>query len=149
MVGSLTDRQRWKADMDIRWMFWHHQSRSENLGPDELEHLAVGDPDPTSDSGTANRYRRCRFEWTDTTSQTLILRWSCTREWGHQGQHVAGTGEWVTAVHPQPLRYRVATSHRIPAPTSNTPWPAPHAARPWVMVLRDRLTAGRPSQLPC
>jgi hypothetical protein len=31
----------------------------------------------------------------------LILPWACTRELDHQGQHLAGTGEWVAAVHPQ------------------------------------------------
>jgi hypothetical protein len=84
--------------MDVPWKFGHPQPRSERLSQDELEHVAVGDPDPTAQLGMANRYRRCRFEWTDTTAQTLILRWSCTRELGHQGQHVAGTGEWVAAV---------------------------------------------------
>ena len=64
---------------------------------DELERVAVGDPDPTSDPGTANGYQACRFEWSE-ISQTLNLLWCCTRELGHQGQHVAGTGECVAAV---------------------------------------------------
>ena len=42
--------------MDVRRKF-------ERLGQDELERVAVGDPDPTSDPGTANGYRTCRFEW--------------------------------------------------------------------------------------
>jgi hypothetical protein len=88
--------------MVIRWKFWHRQPRSGNLGPYELNHVAVGDLDPTSVSGTAaSGYRKCRFEWTDETSRALILPWSCTRELEHQGQHLAGTGEWVAAVHPQ------------------------------------------------
>ncbi len=96
--------------MNVHWKFRHRQSRSGSLGRDELEHVAVGDPDPTSDPGTANGYRACRFEWADETSQTLILPWSCTRELGHQGQHIAGTGEWVAAVHPQLLPTTTATS---------------------------------------
>ncbi|MGH3811715.1 MAG: hypothetical protein ACRDUV_04555 [Pseudonocardiaceae bacterium] len=75
-------------------------NRSGSLGHDELEHVTVGDPDPTADPGTATGYRTCQFEWADETSQTLSLLWCCTRERGHQGQHLAGTGEWVAAVHP-------------------------------------------------
>jgi hypothetical protein len=30
----------------------------------------------------------------------MTLLWCCTRELGHQGQHIAGTGEHVAAVHP-------------------------------------------------
>jgi hypothetical protein len=89
--------------MDVRWKFSTASREAGCLGQDELEHVAVGDPDPTSDPGTANGYRECGFEWADETSQTLILPWSCTRELGHQGQHIAGTGEWVVAVHPQLL----------------------------------------------
>lgn len=85
------------ADMDIR--FWHRQPRSGRLDQDELEYVAVGDPDPTAYLGTAKGYRKCSFEWTDEVSQTQIVIWRCTREWGHQGQHIAGTGEWVAAVH--------------------------------------------------
>jgi hypothetical protein len=62
--------------------------------------VAVGDPDPTADLGTAAQYRPCGFEWADETSPNLILSWSCTRELGHQGQHLAGTGERVAAVYP-------------------------------------------------
>jgi hypothetical protein len=87
---SLTDAPQWEADMDVRWKF-------RRLGHDELERVAVGDPDPTSDPGRANGYQACRFEWSE-ISQTLILLWCCTRELGHQGQHVAGTGECVAAV---------------------------------------------------
>jgi hypothetical protein len=96
--------------MDVQWKFWHRQPSSGSLGQDELEHVAVGDPDPTSDTGAANGYRTCRFEWADETSQTLILPWSCTRERGHRGQHLAGTGEGVGAVHPQLLPTATATS---------------------------------------
>ena len=81
----------------------NRQPGNGNLGQDELRHVAVGDPDPTPDPGTANGYQTCRFEWTDETSPTLTLPWSCTRELGHQGQHLAGTGKRVAAVHP-PLR---------------------------------------------
>jgi hypothetical protein len=88
------------TDMYVRWKFWHRQPRSGRLGQDEFAHVAVGDSDPTSDLGTASGYRKCRFEWADETSQTLILPWFCTRELGHQGQHIAGTGEMVAAVHP-------------------------------------------------
>ena len=42
--------------MDVRWDF-------RRLGQDELEYVAVGDPDPTSDPGTANGHQACRFEW--------------------------------------------------------------------------------------
>ena len=72
-------------------------NRSGSPRQDELEHVAVGDPDPTA----ATEYRTCSFEWAGETSQTLSLSWSCTRERGHQGQHLAGTGEWVVAVHPR------------------------------------------------
>jgi hypothetical protein len=43
-------------------------------------------------------YRACRFEWTEKVSRTMTLPWCCTRELGHQGQHLAGTGECVAAV---------------------------------------------------
>jgi hypothetical protein len=74
-----------------------------SLDPDELDQVAVGDPDPTADLGTAAPYRPCQFEWVDETSSTLVLLWSCTRESGHQGQHVASTGERVAAVYPPRL----------------------------------------------
>lgn len=69
---------------------------------DELRHIVVGDPDPTVNlSSKVNGHPiNCRFEWADETSPTLTLLWFCTRELGHPGQHVAGTGEWVAAVHP-------------------------------------------------
>ncbi len=79
-------------------------SRSGRLDQDELSHVTVHDPDPTADPGTATGYRTCQFEWVDETSPTLSLSWSCTRERGHHGQHLAGTGEWVAAV-------RAACSH--------------------------------------
>lgn len=95
--------------MDVRWRFWHRQPGSGGPGQDELAQVVVGDPDPTSHTGTVNEYPTCRFEWTDDTSQTLILPWSCTRKLGHQGQHLAGTGEQVAAVHPQLLPTAPAT----------------------------------------
>jgi hypothetical protein len=90
-----------EANMNIQWKFWHHQPRSGRFGQDELEYVTVGDPDPTSNSDAAQGEQTCRFGWTDETSQTLLLPWSCTRELGHQGQHLAGTGEEVAAVYPQ------------------------------------------------
>jgi hypothetical protein len=80
--------------MDVRWKF-------QRLGQDDLERVAVGDPDPTSptsDPGTAKGYRTCRFEWVDEISRTMTLPWRCTRELGHQGQHIAGTGQCVAVV---------------------------------------------------
>jgi hypothetical protein len=99
--GHLPPRQ-WQADMDVQWKLRHHRPHSGNFGQDELGHVAVGDPDPTADpGGTADGFGKCGFKWTDECSRTLILPWSCTRELGHQGQHLAGTGEWVAARHPQ------------------------------------------------
>jgi hypothetical protein len=72
--------------------------RSGSAVRDELEHVAVGDRDP-SRIFVVDEYRICGFEWADDTSPTLILLWSCTRQGGHLGQHLAGTGEWVVAVH--------------------------------------------------
>lgn len=66
---------------------------------DPLGHIIVGSPDPTSDLYKDSGYRGCGFEWFDDTSMTLVLRWQCTRESGHPGQHLAGTGHRVTAVH--------------------------------------------------
>lgn len=80
--------------MDVPWKFLHRRSRI-GLSQDELRHITVGDPDPTS---RLDQKQKCGFEWADETSQTLILLWCCTRELGHQGQHLAGTGEWVAAV---------------------------------------------------
>jgi len=96
--------------MDPQWKFWLRQLRSKSSGQDELERITVGDPDPTSDSGTTNEYRTCGFEWADETSPTLILPWYCTRLLGHQGQHLAGTGERIAAVHLQLLPAATATS---------------------------------------
>ncbi len=92
--------------MNLQWNFWHRQLRSGSFGQDELAGVAVSDPDPTSNPSTASGYRTCEFEWADETSQTLILPWCCTRELGHQGQHLAGTGESVAAVHPKLLSTR-------------------------------------------
>lgn len=66
---------------------------------DPLGHIIVGSPDPTLDVYRENDYRGCEFEWFDDTCLTLVLRWQCTRESGHPGQHLAGTGHWVAAVH--------------------------------------------------
>jgi hypothetical protein len=85
--------------MDRRWKFRRRRSRNDSLRQDRLEHLRVGDPDPTRAEG----HRRCEFEWADQTSPMLMLHWRCTRELRHQGQHIAGTGEMVAAVHPRLL----------------------------------------------
>jgi hypothetical protein len=65
-------------------------------GHDELQHVAVGDPDP----GPAHGDRACGFEWADEISAGLVLMWRCTREQDHYGQHLAGTGHWIVAAHP-------------------------------------------------
>jgi hypothetical protein len=96
--------------MHIPRKFWHRQPRSASPGQDWLGHVVVGDPDPTTDPGTASRYQTCLFKWADQTSPTLILPWSCTRKRGHPGQHLAGTGEQVAAVHPQLLLRATAAS---------------------------------------
>jgi hypothetical protein len=94
--------------MDGQRKFWYHLLRSRSLGQDKLEGAAVGDPDPTAD--TVVGHRTCLFGWDCEISQTLTLPWSCTRELGHQGQHLAGTGELVAAVHPQLLPPAAAIS---------------------------------------
>lgn len=96
------------------WDFGHHRRRTGILKPHELDHVAVGDPDPTADGSMTDGYQACRFEWTDETTPNLILNWSCTREPGHHGKHLAGTGQWVVAVHPQlyPTRRRPGTAAR-------------------------------------
>jgi hypothetical protein len=97
-----TRPRQWRVDMDVRWKWRHHRPSSGTFGEDGLGHVAVGDPDPTADPrGTADGSGKCGFKWTDECSRTLILPWSCTRALGHQGQHLAGTGEWVAALHPQ------------------------------------------------
>jgi hypothetical protein len=97
-----TRPRQWQADMDVRWTLRHHRPSSESFSQDELGHVTVGDPDPTADpGGTADGSGKCGFKWTDQCSRTLILPWSCTRALGHQGQHLAGTGEGVAALHPQ------------------------------------------------
>jgi len=82
--------------MDGPSKFWRRRSENNSPGPDPLAHIAVGDPD----LGTATGHRKCEFAWTDQTLPRLILHWRCTRALGHQGQHLAGTGEWIAAVHP-------------------------------------------------
>lgn len=85
--------------MDFPWKFRRcRRPRMGRLSRNTLRHVAVGDPDPTSPPGTDNGSQKCGFEWPDESSQTLTLLWSCTRELGHQGQHIAGTGKWVAAV---------------------------------------------------
>jgi hypothetical protein len=82
--------------------------RDRAMGEDDLRHIVVGDPDPTPNSPSKVHEHpdcRCGFEWTDEASQNLTLLWSCTREPGHPGQHLAGTGEWVAAVHPETQHY--------------------------------------------
>ena len=125
--GRPTDQQR-EAGINLSRKFWHRRARGDSLGhSDELEDVAVGDPDPTSDASTAKGSRRCGFEWLDATSQTLVLRWSCTRELGHHGQHVAGTGEEVAAVHAEFPRYPDAGSYVSSVPP-RTPPGLPYAA---------------------
>jgi hypothetical protein len=93
---------QWLAALDIRWKLRHRRPSSASFVQDGLEHVAVGDPDPTADpGGAADGSGKCGFKWTHQRSRTLILPWSCTRTLGHQGQHLAGTGEWVAALHPQ------------------------------------------------
>ena len=77
--------------MGLRWKFCR-------LGHGELQRVAVGDPDPTSDPGRVEGSGKCRFKGDEEISRTLTLFWCCTRELGHQGQHIAGTGEGVAAV---------------------------------------------------
>jgi hypothetical protein len=85
--------------MVTSWQRQHHRpSPSAKPSQDQLQDVTVGDADPTGHCGGANKPRLCRFEWTDETSPTLPLLWTCTREWGHPGQHIAGTGEQVAAV---------------------------------------------------
>jgi hypothetical protein len=66
---------------------------------DPLGHIIVGNPDPTLGLYEDSGYRKCGFEWFDDTCVTLVLRWQCTREHGHPGQHLAGTGHTVAAAH--------------------------------------------------
>lgn len=99
--------------MDLQWKFWRRPLRSKSIGQDKLGYVTIGDPDPTSDPGMASRYPTCKVTWADDTSQTLILPWSCTRKLGHQGQHIAGTGEWVAAVHPRLVPTATATSASV------------------------------------
>lgn len=84
------------------------------MGQDELRHTVVGDPDPTAglSSKVGGHPIGCGFEWVDETSQALTLLWSCTREPCHPGQHVAGTGEWVAAVHPETQNYPASNEAR-------------------------------------
>ncbi len=93
--------------MDVQWPC---QSTKGSLGHDELAHVTIGDPDPTSHAGTASGYRKCCYAWVDKITQNLILPWSCTREMGHHGQHLAGTGDVVAAVHTELVPAATATN---------------------------------------
>jgi hypothetical protein len=64
-----------EADMGIPWKFRHCHPRSGRLQQDEFKRVAVGDPDPTSHSGTTKGTQECGFEWADEASQALILRY--------------------------------------------------------------------------
>jgi hypothetical protein len=66
---------------------------------DPLGHIIVGSPDLTPGFDKGNDYRECGFVWFDDICLTLVLRWQCTRNSGHPGQHLAGTGHWVAAVY--------------------------------------------------
>lgn len=96
--------------MDFQWKFRHRELSSGGLGHAALDRVTVGDPDPTAHPRMATGYRKCRFEWADKTSHILTLSWSCTRELGHQGQHLAGTGEEVAAVRPPLLSTATSVS---------------------------------------
>ena len=88
--------------MDVQWRSWRPRWCSGRSGQDKLKLVAVGDPDPTTAARpAAHGYCQCRFEWADQPSGALILLWFCTRKAGHHGQHLAGTGEQVAAIHPQ------------------------------------------------
>jgi hypothetical protein len=84
--------------MVTRWKFPRLQRLSNKLAPHQLDHIAVGNPDRTSQGGADHGRQMCRFEWSDELSPTFIVPWVYTREHGHCDQHVAGTGEWVAAV---------------------------------------------------
>jgi hypothetical protein len=85
--------------ISLRGLRGLHESSPRCDMSDPLGHIIVGNPDPTSDLHMYNGYRRCGFEWFDDTGLALVLRWQCTRESGHPGQHLAGTGHRVAAVH--------------------------------------------------
>lgn len=84
--------------MVARWKFLRLQCPSSKLVLHELDHVAVGDPDPTSQRSADHGHRMCRFQWSEELSPAFSLPWICTRERGHHGRHIAGTGEWVAAV---------------------------------------------------
>jgi hypothetical protein len=84
--------------MVTSWITQHARSYRAKLSQSQLEDVTVGDADPTCPRDGADGHRMCRFEWADETSPTFRLLWTCTREWGHRGRHVAGTGDRVAAV---------------------------------------------------
>jgi hypothetical protein len=98
-----TRPQHWQANMDVRCKFRYRRPTSGNFNQNGRARVAVGDPDPTAKPhGTTHEYPTCSFEWTDDSSPPLILTWTCTQKLGHQGQHLASTGDKrVAAVHPQ------------------------------------------------
>jgi hypothetical protein len=73
--------------MDVRWKF-------RRLGQDELERVAVGDPDPRPRTPVRPT---CRFEWLTRSREpdsALVLHSGA----GTPGPAHAGTGECVAAV---------------------------------------------------
>jgi hypothetical protein len=91
----------------------HRPSPSAKPSQDPLQDITVGDTDPTWHYDEVNKPRLCRFEWTDETSPTLPLLWTCTRERRHPGRHIAGTGEQVAAVQSEKDITKTAPSPRI------------------------------------
>jgi hypothetical protein len=84
--------------MVTAWISQHTQSSRAKLSRNQLKDFTVGDADLTCPRGGADGHRMCRFEWVDEISSTFRLLWTCTREWGHLGRHIAGTGDGVAAV---------------------------------------------------
>ena len=81
--------------------YWPRQPSGGSLCQDVLEGAAAGALDFVSDPDTADGRGNCQFVWVEEISQTLSVPWCCTRKLGHQGQHLASTGQWIAAVHPQ------------------------------------------------
>jgi hypothetical protein len=101
--------------------------RRGSLGQDERKDAAEGNLNTAPHRSADNGPQMCRFEWADETSPTFVLRWICTREQGHQGQHIADTGEWAptTATHSNTARHS-DHQHRSP------PHPKRQGTRPTV-----------------
>ena len=64
------------------------------LARDELQRVAVSDPDPTSDPGMANGTGKCRFEWADGISRTVTVPAAEPKSWDTK----ASTAQRVAAV---------------------------------------------------